>query len=746
MSDHRKYWFYLNPCEREPVAIKYQHIPLNTLELSIRTQSALLRHDVIMDVATLLRADDANESIERLGTKALNELNSRLMSIIENQNIDQIRTKSSAHLIKNDDNSSILKEIGNQSIGCLHLSRTEYRSLSRLNVHVLEDIATSQFSNIKGITANQLSHINVRVNALCYAFDANKRAIDWERFCKSQKIDLIPYEYYSEKEIDSILSYIPSIVKEILMKDSNERDWHVIERRFKLDGREKDTTLKELGIAFNRTRERIRQIEEEAINDLRSILLEDDYTDKTYHVRTEVTSVIKSLNEIITEMSISGVSFSNIYKRLMSEHEINTQTLDSVVEFLIAISNLHKITIDLASIDRVYFISPLSYDLPAVIRTLYDLFTTNAVSFNTVDILIEVNRDLKSKPKNNHLSLDQLRDIISLCDFIEKIDDDRYRSSFEFLKSDILRIERLFLEINDPVGSQDRISLSMLCREMNHRLVQIGRLTIPETRLSTRMSSKEGKEKFIAIGNSGYWSLISSNVETATIVEHIKRFLVTRNSPATVEQITSYIRERRVVSDASVKMYLNMDPLFAQATRDTWGISDWNETDNPQTWNPSQVADFIEREFGRHQIDEIDYRVLKNALMKASGLSDVRVMGLLNSNPAIKTRKLNWKDRVAIFQPDYKQYIRGISRRYRRRKPTVFELISKDALSIIQSCPDRQIEMRELVKLLIVDYGSRYKDPYRAIHSWVSRMDFIEKFPMDGNNKLIMCRLKDDFE
>ena len=746
MTDHGKYWFSLNQCKREPIAIKYQHIPLKMLNLSDHTQSSLLRHDVTMDVATLLRTDDAIQSIERLGVDALDELNSKLISIIENQNIGHNKVGASTVPAKNHSNLSILKQIGKRSIGCLHLSKTEYRALSRLNVHALEDLTTLSFRNIKGIATNQFSHINVRVNALCNAFNINTGEIEWEDFSKSQGIKLIPNKYYSEEEFNLILFTLPTIIKEILVSDFKEQNWHIIEQRLKLDGREKSTTLEKLGIAFNRTRERIRQIERETLNDLRSILLDDYYADKTYHVRTEVTSVIKSLNEIIIEMSVSGVSFSNIYKHLMSEYEIDVQTLNSVIEFLIAISNLHKIIIDLPSIDRVYFISPPSYDLPAVIRTLYDLFRTNAGSFNTVDILIRVNQDLKNKPNNNHLSLDQLRDIISLCDFIEKIDDDRYRSNFGFLKSDILRVERLFLEINDPIGSQDQISLSTLCREMNRRLVQIGRPTILETTLSTRMSSKEGKEKFVATGNSGYWSLISSNVETDKIVEHMKRFLVTRNSPATVEEITSYVRERRVVSDASVKMHLSMDPLFAQATRDTWGISDWNETHNPQTWNPSQVSDFIEREFRKHQTDEIDYRVLKNALMKASGLSDKRAMGLLNSNPVIKTRKLNWKDRVAVFQPDYKQYIQGLSRRYKRKKSTVFELISKDALSIIQSCPDRQIEMRELVKLLIVDYGNRYKDPYRAIHSWISRMDFIEKFPMNGNNKLIICRLKDDFE
>ncbi|MBK7920008.1 MAG: hypothetical protein IPJ94_27880 [Chloroflexi bacterium] len=244
--------------------------------------------------------------------------------------------------------------------------------------------------------------------------------------------------------------------------------------------------------------------------------------------------------------------------------------------------------------------------------------------------------------------------------------------------------------------------------------------------------------RFVPIGRSGEWGLSSWSVDTGTIVEQMKLFLIARNQPATVDEIYSYISERRPVRKSSVEAYLTFQEDFAKVDRTKWGLAEWSEAKNAQNWNPEQVGQFVEELFRKNKARKLKYQIIKQALMEAAGVKNRQAQGLLGVNPVIKTERDETGELYAIFQPKYKEILNNSEGvRFNRKKKTLRVLVSETVKETLESSPGGQIALSELISLLVEKFKRRDKTFYH----YIADLEYVQKFTIP-DTRVVMCRLK----
>ena len=349
----------------------------------------------------------------------------------------------------------------------------------------------------------------------------------------------------------------------------------------------------------------------------------------------------------------------------------------------------------------------------------------NALPLSEIDILVQINKVARKKSRQ---SLEQFRKYIGICSSVELHKEGFYWGKFEYLESRGNQVERVLFEHGEPVHIKEII------REINHRLASYGKRTVNLRNLVNQMSSDD---RFVPIGRSGEWGLSSWSIDTGTIVELMKQYLIALNEPATAEEIYSYVRDRRPVRKSSIEAYLTFQEDFAKVGRTRWGLAEWSETQGAQIWNPEQVGQFIEELFKKNRARKLKYKIVKQALKKASGVKDRQAQGLLNLNPVIKTERDEVGELYAIFQPKYKESLTKTGVRFTRKKKTLRLMVDETVRKMLQTSPGNQIALSALVRYLVDKFNRRDKTFYH----YISDLDYIEKFKIPDTS-VVMCRLK----
>jgi DNA-directed RNA polymerase delta subunit len=299
------------------------------------------------------------------------------------------------------------------------------------------------------------------------------------------------------------------------------------------------------------------------------------------------------------------------------------------------------------------------------------------------------------------------------------------------LKGKSNQVERILLENNR------QMRLSDIAREIDRRLVAKGK---DKVHLRTLTNHVGRDDRFITIGKSGFWGLKSwSHIDTRSILDLMERFLITLDRPATVDEIYNYVEARRPVSKDSISFYLSMKDTFRKVDRNRWGLSTWPEAQNEKIWTPAEVAEFVLSLFREKKTKELDYKILKEALMDAAKVGSKQAIGMLINSFVIETiKKSRGGPRYAVLRADYKSQIKNRRSPIQRKTLTIFEKVDDAVRKILESRPGKQIVLAELLSLLIDKYGFLDK----TIYQYVSKLEYLEKVDIPGS-KTKLCRLKD---
>lgn len=343
------------------------------------------------------------------------------------------------------------------------------------------------------------------------------------------------------------------------------------------------------------------------------------------------------------------------------------------------------------------------------------------------DILLHINRGVDKREK---LTLPQLRWCIDLCSSVERRDDELVWGKFEYLTGRGNQVERVLTEAAHPM------SLTAIVRKIDHHLVPLGEHKVHVRTLGNQLSN-DGR--FIAIGRSGEWGLKCwLHLDTSSILELMEKCLIEHDRPMTIDEISNYVKERRPVSRKSIEMYCLNESVFARIDRERWGLATWPEAKNAEAWNPQQVADFVAGVFKKAKTKELDYKILKQAVIEAVGVNYMQAQGLLNVNPVIKTCRGTASDElVAVFQPDYQEKLALMGAGFARKKPTLQQEVGQTAKEILEKRPGKQMLLAELIDNLEREYHCSRK----TLYQYVAHMDYVERIDVPGS-RMKICRLR----
>lgn len=627
--------------------------------------------------------------------------------------------------------ATVSEECRKQSISQLHLSTKLDESLTRdgiITMGLLIDQLPQLVTSLNAPLGKALRQTLVRLAASVQ----EGGSISWAQFWEASDIELVPEGAASSDDLVSVITVLPETIRQVIYREfarnnNAERIWTILERRYGLNGVNK-ATLADLGDAFGLTRERVRQLEVQAISRLQDVLIEGQYAGRTYRISPHTFDSIRLLCDVVIQDGSTLATESTILNRVQQLLSHSFEEVKPVLFFLFSLTGYERITFDSEDIEPIWGVMEVTekHSIETVVREIYQVMTKSMpLAAKEFDILLQVNKQLSKNAKMSPLALQRA---LTVCSFMEKVEDQTYRCKFEFLSGRGNQAERILTEYGKP------LSIAEIAREMNHRLVKQGKGRVEVRNLGNQIS---GDARFVTIGNSGHWGLKTwKNIDTRTIIAIMEEFLVIRNSPATTEEIFSYVAERRPVSEKSVIMYLYAEKPFIKMSLTTWGLATWSESKDAKIWSTVQVAEFVAEMFKKKRVKEMPFRDVRQALVEAANVTPRQAQGMLIHCPAIMRRKgEKWGERFVELQNVSEGYI--ARKPYQRTKATLRERVADSVRKILEAQPNNEIMLADLMPLMLKELQC----PKPTLYQYLSKLEFIESVAVPSSNTKII-RLK----
>jgi hypothetical protein len=627
--------------------------------------------------------------------------------------------------------SSVAVADGKQQvpIDWLHLDPQIQRLLARFDIKTLaalEDNLENPSGQLAALSHDTLRQVEVALACLHQATNEAGQ-IDWLAYWQGCGVKILPSDHRAGRSPRQILSRMPELIASILLQEIDERTAVIIQRRYGLAGPK--LTLDELGKAYGLTRERVRQLETRGLERLRQMLLLGQPTNKRHRIHPEIQQVLHTLWELLPANPGQAILEGELLSQVGQRFELVSKTLEPALLLLFEIAGIKRLDInygELLPIRGILDATQRAHIREGVKRLHLLLTTETAAALPVFDVVVRIN---KGKRKGEALTLTQVNYLVDLCSSVERTADGTVRGKFEHLQGRGNQVERLLTEVGRSM------TLPEILRELNHRLARAGQPKVKQRNLGNQIST-DGR--FVPIGRSGLWGLKAwPNLESRSISELIEQFLTERNQPSTVSEIYSYIQQRRPVKRSSVEIYLAETKRFRKVDRTHWGLATWVDARNLQNWDVGHVATFVAGVFKQHKAKKLDFKVVKQALMEAAGVTPKQAQGMLVACPAIQTvRGAKWNDRYAEFQPDYRQQL-AQPREKTRKKRTLRQKVNEAVRKMLEEAPAHELPLAEVVARL----HRKYNHPEKTFYQYIAGLEFVERIDVPGS-RAKLCRLK----
>lgn len=726
---------------QQEFALKFDRMSLQSWGLSNRTLNALLSYNFKMTVGDAIRSGANLITIRGLGEAGIEELTKKVSQLLaETRNMKSPLSTDRSTMSSNPEESvNPLPNLLPQSaqslpLDQLHLDIRTHNALVKAGITTIGELYNARdarISDIQRFHSGSLGNVNSSLIALMNSVNQEDK-LNWLEYWRHQQIQVLPTKNMPNAPSEQIIEELPTIIEEVLRRELDERSGIIIKRRYGLGNVEK-LTLEDIGNAFGGlSRERIRQLEERALKKLQGIFIEQHYAGKNYHVHPAIHIMIQTIRDFIEAEPSKLILETKLLERVGQALNIDIRKVKSSLLLILPLMGIERIEFDYLNSVPAWGYVELAHRsiLENGIKRLDDLLTRETPLPQTeFDILVNLNRKAK---KSEKLTLAQLSWLIGLCNSVERREDGSIWGKFEYLKGRGNQVERLLSEFGVPMSIAD------LAREINHRLVPLGKRRIVEQNLTNQII---GDDRFVAIGRSGKWGLkLWKHIDTKRVLTLMEESLIASNKPATIDEIFTYVSQRRPVSKNSIILYLTTEKEhFVKVGLKTWGLAKWSDTTSSDSWNRERIADFVATIFKQNKVKELDYQVIKQALMDEFGISAKQAQGLLAQNPVIKThRGTKWGERRAVYQSNYKDVLAQAKTKIPRPKVNLRQLLHETVRSILEKAPDKQIPLSDLMKLLQKQFGIAES----TFYSYINQMNFVERMDVPNSSKKI-CRLKE---
>lgn len=623
--------------------------------------------------------------------------------------------------MNNIDIFSLPEPLGSLPVETLPLDNRLHSKFISAGVINVKGVVSKLKNGVKLLNSAQKERAMVIVNAL--AETAVDDEPNWYRFCEKLSFPILTLGMGPSSNSERLAS-LARLFEEIFKRNKDERKWKILQYRFGFNGK-KIMTLDDLGKALgNLTRERIRQLEENVLKELKDILLENNYVGKDYRVDEYSARLTKEIKDVVFASGEPFAIENKLISNISAEISVLAERQLPVIHVLFELFGLKEIKDVPHGTPVIWKIDP-KYSgkrLLKLITRLYNLFTSDYVpSMDEIEIMAKLNRYLNN---DTPLSKYEFQGLLDLADYLEQDNQGRYQAKIECIQSRMGQIERLLHEAGKPVNIKE------LTRQLNKKLVSFGQKAVTVENIGNQISADK---RFVAIGSTGMRALRRWDLPTETIVEQMENALNLFGRPATAEEIYDHVKSKRHVSFNSVKIYLKNEKFKSQGYS-KWGLASW--PDDSKAKDP--IADFVIAEFERLGISEMPYPQIVKAVATKFETDINSARGILRHHSILKSRRRekggattailnrNFRASAKIRKPRQ----RKTETLFERSSTFVCELLSGNssglALSFLNSKLQKHLEMNK-----------------QTAYQYISKMEFIEKV---SEQDQIICKLKKEAE
>jgi DNA-directed RNA polymerase delta subunit len=510
------------------------------------------------------------------------------------------------------------------AIGLPTRARNVLLSLGAKNSYEAVFLALSELSESTGVGVKTVSETRSAV----YKFIHEVESASDEKI----KLYVDPREEFLSSTNGNLVEAFPAIVELYLSKkksSNNKRDTDVLKKRFGLNGN-KRYTLEDLGAFYDVTRERIRQIEEKSIKELR-LVLQDELNKCPWKLSSQIYAAYASFQE-----SLKG------YEWLILKEDIEHILVDKYgetlgeeyLDLLMEVSGYTKLPKNIVGfrgeISEAWCVTEKyeKREIESVFQALDHIYD-RADSLPVFDLIVRAKR---KNGKKSNISNDSIKIALSATKDIE-LHNDSILVKFSRLRSAADKAFRVLESSGKPMH------FSKISQEINFlSKSSIYSDLTKETNLKNQLVADE---RFVPIGKSGEWALADwKNITNITIVQAIENVLHAAGKPLKFAEIKLAIEKTRPdASSNSLKVYLNDQTKFSRVGRGEYALSAWRlqSVEKAKKSESISVSDFNEsiKAVIRNR-NPIDLSELIRAVSASTGLSEVSVRQRVSSTNALQ--------------------------------------------------------------------------------------------------------------
>lgn len=408
-------------------------------------------------------------------------------------------------------------------------------------------------------------------------------------------------------------------------RTEKERNTDIIKKRFALAG-EGFYTLEEIGNYYDITRERVRQIEEKMISNLRKVLSGDmlkggfSASDPLIFEFEKLKIEIYEQDYILIEKDVANYLSA---KYCISSDSEYLKVVPLILEILGYFKLPNKISGYTGQIYDCWCLSE-NFDRKSIenIFKILNKYRSKAERIKIFDLIVNAKREHGEKINKELLNL-----ILKACPDYQKVDEESIEVRIESLPSLSEKAFRVLTLFNEPKHYND------ILREINFKVSSSGTDNIAsDVNLKNQMTSDN---RFTSIGKSSYWALKSwNNISTKSIIELMELYLHKENCPQSIDQIFNYVSSKRSgVSRQSIVTYLYDKPQFSRTGDGQYSLTAWGSAPASKARFTADVSNRIKE--AAEEIfsikDTINNSELIRLIHDQSGISEATIRKAIKS-------------------------------------------------------------------------------------------------------------------
>lgn len=324
-------------------------------------------------------------------------------------------------------------------------------------------------------------------------------------------------------------------------------------------------TLDDLSLYYPLTKERIRQLKYELLEEIKSVFQGELNTDLRCYIRQSVSKEFKEIQEYLSNKRVFSFLelVENFRERYSCDNASENKPIINLLIDLFGFSNCRKVESVFTKADLIVVDEKNRKNfLKAADKTLRHL-KKKIIPINEMQAVIEIRRSNKSLQNN------QVIDALNVLPEIEILDSEDqtfYQVKFEHLSSAADRTYRVLLEKGDPMYIDNIVS------EINHRLAHTGTSKIYDRHSLAIASDK----RFVSMAKTGFWTLKEWNENIDKLEDLVKNALYKLNKPSTYDEIFEVIAsDRPNIKEKSVRAITGRDCL--KVTGNKWILREWKQ-------------------------------------------------------------------------------------------------------------------------------------------------------------------------